>query len=179
MRARIGPALYSVMEPGDQIVAGALTRTGPPLWVGQGISLLILPAAIALIAVSLPLGANHGYASAAVGLGVFLLGIVHSLSLLLPKHVIVAVTRRQLICYRLTVSDAPSRLMFATRLPAGSVTRGHGSLRYTGPDGKSVRLNVGYPWRGWRQDLREVADALQASGVMVQPAGRVPALPAR
>jgi hypothetical protein len=165
------------MEPDDVVVAGALTRTGPPVWFSQGILPLMWSAPLALIAVSLPSGPHHEYVSAAVCLTGFLLGIVQSLSLLLSKHVFVAVTRRQFICYRLTLSDVPRRLMFATPLPAGSVSRGRGSLRYTGPDGKSVRLSVPYFWRGWRQDLTEVADALQASGVMMQSAGRVSALP--
>ena len=97
--------------------------------------------------------------------------------LFMRRPVFVAVTRRQLICYRLSwMNNAPVRLLFCAPLPSTRVTYLGGamprwrSIRYDGPgaEGRSLRLNV---VGRWRQDLDEVLAALQAQG------GRVEGLP--
>ncbi len=168
VRARVGPGLYSVMEPGDEIVAGAWARTGPPL--GVDMALPFVGWLAFLLTRSWDYGlAGHGHLAAANALttGLFVLSVALSALPFLRKQVFVAVTRRQLICYRLKYFAGRDRLMFAVPLPAGTVTRKGWSMAYTGPDGKPIRFNAGP--RG-RRDLREVTAALQTSGTITDPA---------
>jgi hypothetical protein len=93
-------------------------------------------------------------------------GLLWQLPLWLRKPVFVVVTRRQLVCFllsRLDPSGTPRARMFAVPLVSGSITRSRWSLRYTGPDGKTIRLNKDpLAWHA-RRDMNEVVAALQAS----------------
>ena len=96
-----------------------------------------------------------------------------NLALLVPlfrrRPVFVAVTQRQVICYRLSrMNNAPGRLLFCAPLLSTRVTYlgrflRWRSIRYDGPgaEGRSLRLNVA---GRWRQDLDEVLAALLAQG---------------
>ena len=170
VKRRVGPALYQVMEPGDQIMAGASAITGPSLaWD-----------------MFLPLPALAGGVAGAVGLFSSLsppqmLGPVLVFVPLLfawplqfwRKPVFVAVTQRQFICYRMSrFGNEPSCLLFSAPLAAVRVTNlgsrmpNWGSVKYCGPgvDGRSLRLNGS---RRWRKDLNEVLIALQVGGAAV------------
>lgn len=81
------------------------------------------------------------------------------------RPVFVAVTQRQLICYRLSRNNnAPVRLLFcappsSTRVTyLGRLWPTWRSVRYDGPvaEGQGLRLMVG---RRWRRDLDEVLGA--------------------
>jgi hypothetical protein len=161
-RSRVGPALYSVMEPGDEIEAGAWVRTGPRQSVDMAAALGMLAATVASQLLIRSSGDVHGNAVALFAYG--LLPLATIATVLVPffrKQVFVAVTRRQLICYRLTLSGRPKRLMFAVPLPSGPVRCEGWSMAYTGPDGRTIRFNAAWLWL---QDLRAVVAALQASG---------------
>jgi hypothetical protein len=170
VKRRVGSALYQVMEPGDQIMAGALAMTGPtPAWD----LLLALPALAggAAAAANLFGGSSPPQLLAPVLVFVpFLFAWPLQLS---RKPVFVAVTQRQLICYRMSrLGNEPFRLMFSTPLEAVRMTRLGGrmpnwrAVRYSGPgaDGSGLRLNVS---NRWRHDLDEVLAALQAGGAAV------------
>jgi hypothetical protein len=170
-RARVEPALYSVMAPGDQIVAGMYARLGPPL------GLDLLPPLVAWLVFTLTarwdIGlAGHGHLAAAnaVSLAVAILTIAVSAPPIFRKQVFVAITQRQFICYRLTLFGRPRRLMFAAPLQSGPVSCHRWSMRYPGPGSKTIRFNAG---PRWRVDLGQVASALQASGTFVE-SGRRP-----
>jgi hypothetical protein len=173
MRARVGPALSSVMEPDDVIVAGTCARTGPSWLWDVAAALGTFAAGVAVVRLNWPLGQVHGYAAVSATLLTTVIFVAMPLLQLLRKQVFVAVTRRQLIGYRLTLWGYPDRLMFVVPLPTGSVTCKGGSMRYTSPDAKPVQLTTHWYWR---RDLGEVAAALQASGTVVEPARRPPAM---
>lgn len=180
VKSRVGPALYQVMEPGDQIMAGTLAITGPSTaWD----LLPVLPGLAGSAAGAAGLFSSFSFPDvAAAGLGV----VPYLLALPLQfwrRPVFVAVTQRQLICYRMSrLGNEPSRLLFCAPLAGVRMTSLSGgmppwrSVRYSGPgaDGRSLRFNV----RGrWREDLNEVLTTLQAGGAAVDglPLGR-PAL---
>jgi hypothetical protein len=166
----VSPALNAVMEPGDEVVADMLAKTGPTL-------ALDLAAATALVALAVvPFALSgwrfaHSAGSPDVPGGVLAVcGILWPLPLWLRKPVIVVVTRKQLICFQLlrTKPSAPRQILFAVPLTPGSITRSRWSLRYTGPDGKTIRLNTeSLAWHA-RRDMNEVVAALQANGVIVE-----------
>jgi hypothetical protein len=172
VKRRVGGALYQVMEPGDQILAGALAMTGPsPAWD----LLLALP-----VLVGAGAGAEglFGSSSPPQLLGpvfVFLPFLLAWPLQLSRKRVFVAVTQRQLICYRMSgLGNEPSRLLFSAPLAAVRMTRLDGrvpnwrAVRYSGPgpgaDGSGLRLNFS---NRWRSDLNEVLAALQVGGAAV------------
>jgi hypothetical protein len=94
----------------------------------------------------------------------------------LSRPVFVAVTQRQLICYRLSgMTGRPVRLLFSAPLAAVRVTPGHRmpvwvtcwrSIRYAGPgaEGRNLQLTVGW---SQRRQLDEVLAALHARGASV------------
>jgi hypothetical protein len=94
----------------------------------------------------------------------------------LSRPVFVAVTQRQLICYRLSrMAGRPVRLLFSAPLAAVRVTPGRRmpvwmggwrSIRYDGPgaEGRGLRLAVGWPQR---RQLDEVLAALRDRGASV------------
>jgi hypothetical protein len=169
VKRTVGPALYGVMEPGDQIIAGTLAVTGPAPWLDMLGSVLPL--------VSASVGLTTGSTPAPIwDLASGLLFTLFMLVIMFRRRpVFVAVTQRQLICYRLSrTNNEPQRLLFCAPLPAvrmtslgRSVLRWR-SIRYDGPgaEGRSLRLNV----QGrWREDLDQVLAALHAQGASVAP----------
>jgi hypothetical protein len=180
VKRRVGPALYQVMEPGDQIIAGALAMSGySPAWD----LLAAVPSLAGGVVGSVGLFSNYtaspGPTLAGLGLGSFILSSLQ----LQRRPVFVAVTQRQFICYRLSrVGSEPTRLLFRTSLASvrmaslGSWAPRWRSVRYSGPGAgdRGLRLNV---HGRWRKDLDEVLAALQATGAAVEgaPRGELPA----
>jgi hypothetical protein len=175
IRARVSPALYSAMEPGDQVVADMVAQTGPSIAIDLAVSLCLVLASLADLALC-TWRLVHGEGGAdPLGATAIFGGVLALVPLWLRKPVFVVVTRRQVFCYRLNrfdTSGTPREMMFAVSLPSASITRTRWSLRYTGPDGKAIRFNSGWT-RKSRQDLNDVVAALEASGNMVEP-GRQP-----
>jgi hypothetical protein len=169
MSARVGPALYSVMEPGDEIVAGSTAQMGLSRRVDLAAALVGLSASVALgwLGWSGMQGDVSTFTVAFATSAFVFLGAAFPRLQFLRMQVFVAVTRRQLICYRLKFFGGPDRLMFAVPLPTGTVTCKDGSMTYTGPDGKRIRID---PGPHGRRDLGEVTAALQASGTIIEPA---------
>jgi len=169
LKRRVEPALYQVMEPGDQIVGGTLAMTGSMTWD-------TVAGALAIVAVVTGTAGLIGAANPSVGLafGVGLASLALFPLQLRRKPVFVAVTRREIICYRLSrMRFEPVRLLFRAPLAAvqvGGARRalpGWRSFRYSGPgaEGRGLRLNV--HWR-WGQEVDEVVSALQAGGAAVE-----------
>ena len=162
VKRRVGPALYQVMEPGDQIIAGTLAMSG----IGPWLEMLFILLVIALEVAGITAGTN--LAPFWPGLAPLLLVV----RLATRRPVFVAVTQRQLICYRMSWNYEPVRLSFCAPLPTVRVTSLRRpaprwrSVRYDGPGAErgSLRLNV---FGGWRPDLDEVLVALQAAGARV------------
>jgi hypothetical protein len=175
VKRRVGPALYQAMEPGDQIIAGTLAISGSaPAWD----ALAALPALAGGIAGGVNLFSNvsgpafGADASISVIFGTFLMLLFQ----LRRGPVFLAVTQRQLICYRLARMDnEPTRLLFCAPLAAVRMTSLRRrmpfwrSVRYSGPGtgDRSLRFNV---QGNWRKDLDEVLAALQAGGAAVEGA---------
>jgi hypothetical protein len=102
--------------------------------------------------------------------------VVSLVQVFLSRPVFVAVTQRQLICYRLSrITGRPVRLLFSAPLAAVRVTPGHRipvwtgcwrSIRYEGPgaEGRNLQLTVGW---GQRRQLDEVLAAMCARGASV------------
>jgi hypothetical protein len=172
VRRRVGPVLYQVMEPGDQIIAGTWAMSG---WSAAWDALAGLPAIAGGVVGA---GGLFGSFNPPSGFGVTV-GLGLGPVVLLPlqfwrRPVFVAVTRQQLICCRLSrMGGEPTRLLFRAPLAAVRMTSLRGgalrwrSVRYTGPgaDGRGLRLNV---HGRWREDLDEVLAALQAGGAAVE-----------
>jgi hypothetical protein len=159
VKRTVGPALYRVMEPGDQIIAGTRALTGPTPWLEM---LGTVPIVFAVA----------GFTTDATfqPFGVLLVNLALLALPFMRRPVFVAVTQRQLICYRLSrMNDQPVRLLFCAPLLSTRMTYlGRSaprwrSIRYDGPgaESRSLRLNVA---GRWRRDLDEVLAALQAQG---------------
>ena len=178
VKRRVGPALYEAMEPGDQIMAGALAMTGPsPAWE----LLLALPALAGGVTGAAGLFSSLSPAQLLGPVLVFVPFLFAWPLQLRRKPVFVAVTQRQFICYGMSrFGHEPSRLLFSAPLAAVRVTNlggrmpNWGAVRYSGPgiDGRSLRFNVS---GRWRRDLNEVLAALQVGGAAVD--GRSPSRP--
>ena len=182
VKRRVGPALYQVMEPGDQIMAGALAIAGPSLSWDMFLTLPALAGAVA--------GAVGLFSSLSPPqmLGPVLVFVPLLFAWPLQfwrKPAFIAVTQRQFICYRMSrLGNEPSRLLFGAPLAAVRVTNlgsrmpNWGSVKYCGPgvDGRGLRLNGS---RRWRKDLNEVLVALQVGGAAVDgiPPSRPPLQP--
>jgi hypothetical protein len=182
VKRRVGPALYGVMEPGDQIMAGALAMTGPsPAWDG----LLALPALVGGIAGAEGLFGSFSPPRLLGSVLVFVPFLTAWPLQLLRKPLFVAVTQRQIICYRMSkLGNEPSRLLFSAPLAAVRMTLLGGrvpnwrAVRYSGPgaDVRGLRFNIS---RRWRKDLGELLVALQTGGAAVDgiPPTRPPLQP--
>jgi hypothetical protein len=170
VRARVSPALFAAMEPGDQVVADMLAQTGPTLGIDLAVSLILVVGGLADGAL-LIWRIVHGYGSAdPLGGALIFGGLLAAVLALRRKQVFLVVTRRQFICFGLGRSGTASRLMFAVPIQSGSITRTRWSVRYTGPDGRTIRFNTNPLARRWRGDVGEVAAALQASRSTIEPA---------
>jgi hypothetical protein len=166
IKLRVGPALYRVMKPGDQIVAGTSAMAGPAPWLDMIVAVPYVAFSFASI------GANPNFAVYCVGAGGTWLW---SMAMQFRRRpVFVAVTQRQLICYRLSrMASEPTRLMFCAPLAAVRMTSAGAraprwrSIRYSGPGAESRGLRFNVLGR-WRQDLDEVLTALRAGGAGVE-----------
>ena len=165
VKRKVGPALYQVMEPGDQIIAGTLAMSG----IGPWLEMLFIPLALLVVALGVA-GFTDGTPPAPIWSG--MAALLTLVRLATRRPVFVAVTQRQLICYRMSWNYEPVRLSFCAPLPTVRVTSLRRpaprwrSVRYDGPGPEkgSLQLNV---FGGWRQDLDEVLVALQAAGARV------------
>lgn len=171
VRAGVSYALNSVMEPGDEVVADMLAKTGPTLALDLAASMALVVLAAMAFALSGWRLAYSGGGSDVLGGVLAVGGFLWPLPLWLRKPVFVVVTRRQVVCFllsRLDLSGTPRARMFAVPLSSGSITRSRWSLRYTGPDGRTIRLNKEpLAWHA-RRDMNEVVAALQASGGIIE-----------
>ena len=162
VKRTVGPALYRVMEPGDQIIAGTWAVTGPTPWL-EMLGTVATVLAVAGITTDMTLEPFRE-----------LVTLAPLVLLFWRRPVFVAVTQRQLICYRLSrMNNAPDRLLFCAPLPSTRMTYlGRSaprwrSIRYDGPGAESRGLRLNVAGR-WRQDLDEVLAALQAQGGSVE-----------
>jgi hypothetical protein len=166
VKRTVGPAIYSVMQPGEQIRAGVLAGTSPP---GQA----------AMVAVAVAAGlATVGFGTVGIlgsgwnGIPLPLLAMASVLSsgalALGRKVVFVAVTDRQVICWRLgdAASYRPYRLVLSTPLTDASIGRArywrpwHASVVVGSPamtSRRGLRLDVD---KRWFKDLDEVLAAM-------------------
>jgi hypothetical protein len=180
IKRRVGPALYQAMEPGDQIIAGTFAMSGySPSWDALAAVPTIAGGVAGLLGLFSNYAASPGSSVLGVGLGAFIMSSVQ----LQRRQVFMAVTQRQLICYRLTrVGYEPTRLLFGVPLASvrmsslGNSALRWRSVRYSGPGAgdRGLRLNV---HGRWRKDLDEVLAALQAGGAAVEgtPRAELPA----
>jgi hypothetical protein len=170
LRARVSPALFAATEPGDQVVADMLAQTGPTMAIDLALSLIVVAGGLAESAV-LIWRLVHGYGGTdPLGGALIFAGLLGAALALRRKQVFLVVTRRQFICFGLGRSGTASRLMFAVPIQSGSITRTRWSVRYTGPDGKTIRFNTNPLARRWRGDVGEVVAALEAGGPTIEPA---------
>jgi hypothetical protein len=180
VKQRVGPALYQVMEPGDQIIAGTWAQTGPSPLVDTLASLPFLAVWLHQIIAGGPVpDPGRGLLSLMTFLADSAVGGLLPLALLIWRRpVFIAVTQRQLICYGLTrLTSEPARLLFtaplaAVRIRPGLRVLGCRSVRYDGPGAGQRPLRLSVSAR-WRHDLDQVLTAVQAGGAIVQ--GRQPA----
>jgi hypothetical protein len=166
IKRAVGPALYRVMEPGDQIIAGTWATQGAGLWVET-----LVVAALTALGLVIPLGADPASFLAWCA-PLFLGTLVPLVSPAWRRPVFVAVTQRQLICYRLSMVNEPGRILVCAplafvrvtylgrRMPLGR------SIRYDVPGAQRPSLRLNVPAR-WLRDLDEVLAALRAQGVSV------------
>jgi hypothetical protein len=171
VRAGVSHALNPVLEPGDEVVADMLVKTGPTLALDLAASTALVGLAVMALALSGWRFAHSAGGPDVLGGVLAVGGLLWQLPLWLRKPVFVVVTRRQLVCFllgRLDLSGTPRARMFAVPLTYGSITRSRWSLRYTGPDGETIRLNKEpLAWHA-RRDMNEMVAALRASGVIVE-----------
>jgi hypothetical protein len=171
-KRHVGPALHGVMEPGERILAGAYAVTG---WRWRETCVALGLSGWAVLTFPL-LGHLSPLGSLLLGLAPILLVPLYVLDTT-RRRVFVAVTDRQLICVSM-------KRLFAGRVrfhaPIGSfhirrtVSRSrYRSLTYAGPGAPVTGLRVTATGK-WRQDMDEVATALQEAGVLV--GGFVPAV---
>ncbi|HXW46617.1 MAG TPA: hypothetical protein VEL03_17640 [Streptosporangiaceae bacterium] len=172
----VGPALYSVMQPGEQIIAGCYARTKGRRNPASLAVALVYVAACALLArwhLMPPVPLTCG--------GLALLSPHLIAAIRRRRHpVFLAVTNSQLICVGMSGrarTSFPVKVRFHVPIGSFQIHRVPGQNRcrhftYTGihtpPPG--LRFTVS---RIWRQDTNEVMSALVAAGVLAD--GLVPA----
>jgi hypothetical protein len=150
IKRRANAALFQIIDPDDQIVAGTWALTGPPVWL----DLLHAPSLLRIV----PLLGHW----------------VPPVELLVPvvgRRSYVAVTRRRMICIRLSwPKNRPGRVVLDVPVSVARISGGRrgfalDSVRYTGPDVRD--LGVSTKWQ-WRSDFEEVLAALRAGGASVE-----------
>ena len=177
VKQQAGPWLYRVMMPGERIVAGVRAEAAPfqlPV-LAIRLAALVLALAWTVLATIHLIGLLSS--QQAPGPSPFIpflalpAALATQLSTWLPRPVFIAVTDRQVICYRLSYFDQqPSRFLFAVPLAGARITRYRqgrwfASLRCEAPEGGKVsrrRLTV---HRVWQPDL----DALLAALTRAEP----------
>ncbi len=161
----VGPWLHQVMVPGERMVAGVRAESGPPP-----------PAVLAACLVLGIAGITYGTYELVHGDGApYPAGLAGPVALALNRlnrPVFLAVTDRQVICFRLSAYDRSSvRLLFAVPLSRARITRyrqgrWRASLRCEAPEGgRSRKRQLTVP-RAWQPDL----DALLAALTPAEPA---------
>ncbi len=172
VKQRAGLWLYRVMWPGERIVAGVRAEAAP-------FQLPVLAIRLAALGLSLAWGVLATIhlvvllsSQQAPGPSPFMPFLVvpavlaTQLSTWLVRPVFIAVTDRQVICYRLSFFDQqPSRLLFAVPLAEVRVTRYRqgrwfASLRCEAPEGGKVRRRRLTVARVWQPDLDALLTAL-------------------
>jgi hypothetical protein len=164
IRRNAEDTLRQLVQPGEQIVAGAAVTSDPSHWGIAGLG----AAALALMVVGLAglLGSQPSplLGGLVVGLALPLIGLG---SQFLARPMYVAVTDRRLICCRLSrLRSAPGRLAFAAPLADIRIAncrsgRFSSSVRCEIAGQKGIRLDAG---RAWRQDFADVDMVLARSG---------------
>lgn len=171
---RENPALLSVLEPGDRVVA--TMRAAERFWLVLGTLVSVVLAVAWFLAVVLT------HESFAVAVPLFIVvGAVNLVVWSRQRPYFIAVTERLVVCHGVTwFRGRPTRLMFTAPLSAVSVTVGGRNsvlgtpLRYTGPGvpSRGLHLIVG---RRSEEFLGLVIAALRAGGASVTDPS--PALP--
>jgi hypothetical protein len=150
IKRRAHTAVFQIIDSDDQIVAGTWALTGPPVLL----DLLHVSSALRVVP---------------------LLGqLFPPLELLVPvvgRRTYVAVTRRRMICIRLSwPGNKPGQVVLDVPVSVARISFGRrgfalDSVRYTGPG--AIDLGVSTPWQ-WRSDFEEVLAALRAGGASVE-----------
>jgi hypothetical protein len=168
------PAILSVMEPGDRIIA---TMRGT-----ERFRLVLGMLASVVLGVGWFLAVVFSHENFAVAVPVFIVAAAVNLVVWSrQKPCFVAITERLLICHGVTwLVGKPTRLLFTAPLPTVSVTTGNRNpllgtaFRYHGPGVSSRGLNLTVGSRS-EEFLGLVLAALRAGGATVtgqQPGGQ-------
>jgi hypothetical protein len=160
------PALLSVLEPGDRVVA--TVRAAERFWLAVGRAASVTLAAAWFVAVVL----THENFAVAVPLFIAV-AVVDLVVWSRQKPYFFAVTERLLICHGVTsLRGTPTRLLFTAPLSTVSVTVGGRNpllgiaVRYSGPGAPSRGLNLVVGRRS-EEFLDMVLTALRAGGARV------------
>jgi len=161
-KRHVRPALHSVMRPDEATIAGFPAVTGPPMAVET---------VIALVMSGIGFWGVFG-AGPVPGIGPipFLLGALPSVSMILRRHMFIAVTSRQVIWVRVSrFNGLPSGEVRTAPLDAvgfavGMRVLGDQALRYSWPGSRRRRIHVS---RFWRTDMGEALSTLRFAGAAV------------
>lgn len=175
-RLLVGPALYQVMEPGEQILAGTCGWTGRRrTWRSPGEALVF---AVGLV-VDAPfhlLGREPLVVSIALGIVLYGAPVLSAAMRGRNRPAFLAVTDRQLICVAASrtrgvrqLFHSPLAMVRMRGAPRGPRAR---TVTYLGPGAKDrgTRITV---TGVWRRDLDDIVAILQGHGIPVD--GYVPA----
>lgn len=163
IKREVGQALHKVMEPDDRIVAGTWAAAGPGPWL----DILAIAGFFVLEMAALRMGASPGPLWEMTG------PAIPMATYFWRRPVFVAVTERQLICYRLArITNDPLGPRFCAPVPTVRMTALSGrlapwwSIRYDGPGAERRGLRLNLP-PTWRRDTGDVLDALYQRGAYV------------
>ncbi len=169
LKRKVGAALNSAMEPGDQIVAGTVAQTGRGYGREAACSGALAFSGVALWAlnkVSPPIPGHIGTMLGIAGFGLGLLALRH-------RPLFLAVTKSQISCYRLSrLSKAPVKVLFRMSLAEARITGkwvGLGcteAVIYGEPAVKTKGMHFAVTGL-WGHDFAEVVRSLQAAGAVV------------
>jgi hypothetical protein len=150
IKRRANAALLQIIDLDDQIVAGTWALTGRPVLL----DLLHAPSLLRMV----PL---LGQAVPPVDLLVPVVG----------RRTYVAVTRRRMICIRLSwPKNKPGQVVLDVPVSVARISGGRrglalDSVRYTGPG--EIDFGISVPWQ-WRSEFGEVLAALRAGGASIE-----------
>jgi hypothetical protein len=171
-RRRVGPALFSVMAPGEQILAGALGWTGRRRGAEIVGGYVVLALYVTLVYPFQLLGSIAALSSAAAKVLLFAAAWACALISLRHRWVFLAVTDRQLIWVRSPGSAQPWAWIHAPldviRLrggPSSAVLRSTSVVvRAPGLPPAGLQFSAAGPWR---QDLDQFVAEMQTAGFRV------------
>jgi hypothetical protein len=179
-RRRVGPALFSVMAPGEQILAGALGWTGR--WRGAEIvsGYVVLALYVTLVYPFQMLGTIAVLSGVAARILLFAIAWACALVSLRHRWIFLAVTDRQLIWVRSPGSAQPWAWVHAPldmiRLrggPTSALLRSKSvTIRASGLPPEGLQFNAAGPWLA---DLDRFVAEMQAAGFRVGGYGPGPA----